>query len=87
MAGEIDSDLKGAQFAEIVICYMALDESGPCQSDAEHALTLKTPYLRARSRKAWVLRKPDEKNDGPTELNKSVDNDFILTKSLHENRK
>jgi hypothetical protein len=60
---------------------MALDEPGPCQSDAEHAITLKTPYPHVCCRKAWALRKLDKKNDAFTELKKAIEEDSALEAS------
>jgi tetratricopeptide (TPR) repeat protein len=84
----VDSDLKAALYANRSACHMALDEPGPCQADAEHALTLKTPYPRARCRRAWALRKLDKKNDALTELKKAIEEDPALEASyareLHE---
>lgn len=86
-----DNELKAALYSNRAACYMYLEEPEPCLSDADHALSLKTPYPRCRLRRFWALRKTGKANDALAELKKAIEEDPSLessyTKEMREVQK
>lgn len=72
---EVDDETKAALYSNRAACFMNLDEADMCLTDSDHALSLKTPYPRARCRKFWALRKTGKKNDAFTELKTAIEED------------
>ena len=78
---EFDSEIKAALYSNRAACFMCLDKADECLSDAEHGLSLKTPYPRCRLRKYWALRKTGKANDALAELKKAIEEDPSLEAS------
>ena len=81
-SGESDNDLKAAIYSNRAACNMMLDSVDACLADADHALSLKTPYPRVRTRRFWALRKQGKANDALAELKKAFEEDPELEKSF-----
>jgi tetratricopeptide (TPR) repeat protein len=73
-----NTELLANLYSNRAACFMYLEDAEQCQTDADRAIALKTPYARARVRRAWALRKLDKKNDALTELKKAIEEDPAL---------
>ncbi|KAH0791942.1 Tetratricopeptide repeat protein 1 [Histomonas meleagridis] len=81
LGDELDSEIKAALYSNRAACFMSLNKVDECLSDAEHGLSLKTPYPRCRLRKYWALRKKGKANDALAELKKAIEEDPSLEAS------
>lgn len=77
---ELD-DLKAVLYGNRAACYKMLDDAERCLPDCDHALSLKTPNPKVRTRRSWALRKQGKANDALEELKKAFEEDPSLESS------
>ncbi|OHS93855.1 TPR Domain containing protein [Tritrichomonas foetus] len=85
--GEPDNELNAILYANRAACNMLLEDPEQCLADADHALSLKTPYPKVRTRKFWALRKQGKANDAMAELKKAFEEDPSLEQTYDKEYK